>query len=46
MKLGANRIPYICVGVTVNMAGGQPVSMENLRKVKEISEKKWYKSDV
>jgi len=38
-EVGANRIPYICVGVTVNMAGGQPVSMENLRKVKEISEK-------
>ncbi len=38
-EVGANRIPYICVGVTVNMAGGQPVSMENLRKVKAISEK-------
>ncbi len=38
-EVGANRIPYICVGVTVNMAGGQPVSMGNLRKVKEISEK-------
>ncbi|HOB15620.1 MAG TPA: tyrosine phenol-lyase [Defluviitoga sp.] len=38
-EVGAEKIPYICVGVTVNMAGGQPVSMENLRKVKEISQK-------
>ncbi len=38
-EVGADKIPYICVAVTVNMAGGQPVSMENLKKVKEISEK-------
>ncbi|ACB85374.1 tyrosine phenol-lyase [Natranaerobius thermophilus] len=38
-EVGPERIPYICVAVTVNMAGGQPVSMENLRKVKEISDK-------
>ncbi|SDC83058.1 MULTISPECIES: tyrosine phenol-lyase [unclassified Candidatus Frackibacter] len=37
-EVGADKIPYICVAVTVNMAGGQPVSMENLKKVKEISE--------
>ncbi|MBM7623920.1 tyrosine phenol-lyase [Sporohalobacter salinus] len=38
-EVGADKIPYICVAVTVNMAGGQPVSMDNLRKVKEISER-------
>ena len=32
-KVGSNKIPYITIGVTVNMAGGQPVSMENLKLV-------------
>lgn len=31
--VGAERISYICVAATVNMAGGQPISMENLRQV-------------
>jgi len=38
-EVGAENIPYINVALTVNMAGGQPVSMENIKKVKEISEK-------
>lgn len=38
-KVGAENIPYICVGVTVNLAGGQPVSMKNLREVHELSKK-------
>jgi len=29
---GADKIAYICVAVTVNLAGGQPVSMQNLRE--------------
>lgn len=32
-EVGAERIPYIAIGVTVNMAGGQPVSMANLQEV-------------
>ncbi|RBP44023.1 tyrosine phenol-lyase [Garciella nitratireducens] len=38
-KVGAENIPYICVGVTVNLAGGQPVSMKNLKEVYELSHK-------
>lgn len=36
-KYGAKRIPYICVAVTVNMAGGQPVSMENLKALRKLT---------
>lgn len=38
-KVGPEKIPYITVGVTVNMAGGQPVSMANLRDVYNLSKK-------
>jgi tyrosine phenol-lyase len=33
-KVGADKIPYLTIGVTVNMAGGQPVSMANLKEVR------------
>jgi tyrosine phenol-lyase len=33
-KVGASNIPYITIGVTVNMAGGQPVAMANLKEVR------------
>jgi tyrosine phenol-lyase len=36
-KYGAKRIPYVCVAVTVNMAGGQPVSMKNLKEVRALT---------
>jgi tyrosine phenol-lyase len=38
-RVGPDKIPYISVAVTVNMAGGQPVSMQNLCEVKRLSEK-------
>ncbi len=38
-RVGADKIPYICLAVTVNLAGGQPVSMENARAVSEIARK-------
>ena len=34
MKAGAPQIAYISLAATVNMAGGQPVSMENVRAVR------------
>lgn len=36
-EVGAERIPYVSLAVTVNMAGGQPVSMANIREVSEVA---------
>lgn len=33
-KVGAEKIPYVCVATCVNMAGGQPISMANLRALR------------
>ncbi len=33
-KVGAKKIPYVSLAGTVNMAGGQPVSMENVRALR------------
>ena len=38
-KVGAERIPYISIATAVNMAGGQPISMENLKEVRKIASK-------
>lgn len=38
-KFGAKKIPYICVATTVNMAGGQPISMKNLKEVRKFTSK-------
>ena len=38
-EYGAQRIPYVCLAVTVNLAGGQPVSMQNIREVSELCHK-------
>ncbi len=38
-NVGAEKIPYITIGVTVNMAGGQPVSMKNLKDVRSFCQK-------
>lgn len=36
---GAENIAYLCLAVTVNLAGGQPVSMANMRAVRELTNK-------
>jgi tyrosine phenol-lyase len=35
-RVGAQNIPYVCVAATVNMAGGQPISMQNMREVASL----------
>jgi len=35
-EVGADRIPYISVETNVNMAGGQPLAMANLKAVYEL----------
>ena len=35
-KVGADKIPYVSLAGTVNMAGGQPVSMANVRTLREF----------
>lgn len=36
---GADKIPYIAMATTVNMAGGQPISMANLKALRELTNK-------
>jgi tyrosine phenol-lyase len=34
----ADRVPYLSIAGTVNMAGGQPISMANLRAVRQVAD--------
>ncbi len=36
-KYGAKRIPYVSIATNVNMAGGQPVSMKNLKELRKYT---------
>ena len=36
-KYGASKIPYVCMATSVNMAGGQPISMENLKALRALT---------
>ena len=36
-EVGAERVPYLSVAATVNMAGGQPISLGNLKTVYEFA---------
>ena len=35
-RVGADNIPYVSLAGTVNMAGGQPISMANVRAVRDL----------
>lgn len=37
--LKESRVPYVCVAATVNMAGGQPISMKNMQAVAKLCKK-------
>jgi tyrosine phenol-lyase len=38
-KHGAAKIPYISIATSVNMAGGQPISMKNLKELRALTKK-------
>jgi tyrosine phenol-lyase len=38
-KHGADRIPYVSIATSVNMAGGQPISIRNLRELRTYTRK-------
>jgi tyrosine phenol-lyase len=38
-KVGPKRIPYVSLAATVNMAGGQPISLTNLREVRALCDR-------
>lgn len=38
-KVGGKKVPYVSMAGPVNMAGGQPFSMENLKAVKKLTDK-------
>ena len=39
INVGADRIPYVCIATSVNMAGGQPISLENLKELRRLTDK-------
>jgi tyrosine phenol-lyase len=36
---GPGKIPYVCIATAVNMAGGQPISLANLREVRALCDR-------
>lgn len=42
-EVGADRVPYLSLAGTVNMAGGQPFSMENLKAVRAYCQQRGIK---
>lgn len=38
-KYGASKIPYVSIATSVNMAGGQPISMQNLKDLRAFTKK-------
>jgi tyrosine phenol-lyase len=37
-EFGADRIPYVCIATAVNMAGGQPISLGNIKELRAMTE--------
>lgn len=38
-RVGAGKVPYVSLAGTVNMAGGQPVSMQNVRELRALTDR-------
>ncbi len=38
-QYGSKRIPYVSIATSVNMAGGQPISLQNLRALRVLTKK-------
>ena len=38
-KYGADKIPYVSIATNVNMAGGQPISIKNLKELRAYTKK-------
>jgi len=38
-KYGAKKIPYVSIATSVNMAGGQPISIKNLKELRALTKK-------
>lgn len=36
-RYGAKKIPYVSIATSVNMAGGQPISMQNLKELRAFT---------
>ncbi len=39
-EFGSERIPYVSMATTVNMAGGQPISMGNLKELRDYCQQR------
>lgn len=39
LKYGAEKIAYVSIATNVNMAGGQPISMQNLKELRRFTDK-------
>ncbi len=42
-KVGAKKIPYVSIATNVNMAGGQPISMKNLKELRAFTKRQGIK---
>jgi tyrosine phenol-lyase len=38
-RVGREKVPYVSMATAVNMAGGQPISLSNLKEVRQLTQK-------